>query len=212
MSLSKSRWLLKIIDRPCVTIFFLPNFPVSLCRFGSCLSAGVTGHQSNDLCDTIKSVIKENYYSFWTNIDYLELLLQAAAFLSLGLCNCSVLVQQAYKRWTCTAATSVCVLISPRWFSMEGQSPSCTVLHLCLYSSPPHETMKALRQICFHSLRITDSQLCFARARTRTYACVTEQTRLCMDTQVFVYPCAERVRDVYVTRPPCESLALVSRL
>lgn len=43
----------------------------------------------------------------------------------------------------------------------------------------PHETMNTLRQICFHSLRIRDSQLLFLHERARVCASQIENKRAC---------------------------------
>lgn len=92
--------------------------------------------------------------------------------------NSCALVQRVCKR--CTIAASVCVCTNFPPLNLYGRqiSLSYSATSLSVFLSP-HETMNTLRQICFHSLWIRDSQLCFAQVCAHTHICVSLYMCVC---------------------------------
>lgn len=82
----------------------------------------------------------------------------------------------------------------------------------------PHETMKALRQICFHSLWITDSQLCFAGVCAHTHMhvwqnkcfCVWTHKCLCIHVQMCVWMCVRCLRHAFAMWVTCSCVGALS--
>lgn len=108
-----------------------------------------------------------------------------------GISATSIQKMDLYNSYICMCTNFPPLILYGRQISLPHSATSLFVF------LSPHETMKALRQICFHSLWITDSQLCFAGACAHTHMHVWQnKCFLCVDTQVFAYPCANVCVDV----------------
>lgn len=124
----------------------------------------------------------------------------------------SIQKMDLYNSYICMCTNFPPLILYGRQIS---QPHSATSLFVFL---SPHETMKALRQICFHRLWITDSQLCFAGVCAyahmhecenncfcvRTHKCLRIRMRKC------VWMCARCLRHAFAMWVTCSCVGALS--